>query len=477
MWLQEYLTFLRPLFASDEELQAFVDTMKKPLKKTIKILHSRIDQPSFDKLIKNRWRHLTPTQFEQFQDVFYIDRDDTETPLGKTFLHLLWFFYMQELAASVPAHFVDIPDNGLVLDMCAAPWGKTVQLADYARQNNTNTLIVANEMNARRIPALWSNITRTAMYNTIVTKYDGALFGKRYPELFDAVLLDAPCSWEWTAFKSDSSYRRRKPAGINKIARLQQSLLVSAVKTCKVWGSIVFSTCTLNPIENEKNILAILKKYPDVLELEDTHIQPAEYGFTNIWDEKLLNETQAKKCLRCWPHKQWTGGFFVAKFRKKSSVYDTIHQDYPEHEQNLKYFDISSSSQKQIKKFLADEFAIQAPDDMLFVRTPKYVYATIQKFADIRPYMACDRVGVPVLKWSGSHDRRPTHIAWLLRWSQDTKRRITLTPDQVQTYVQQEDISFPDHENGYYLLQREWYGVWVGKIVDWVLKNKFVKVI
>jgi NOL1/NOP2/fmu family ribosome biogenesis protein len=91
--------------------------------------------------------------------------------------------------------------------------------------------------------------------------------------------------------------------------------------------------------------------------------------------------------------------------------------------------------------------------------------------------MACDRVGVPVLKWSGSHDRRPTHIAWLLRWSQEAKRRITLTPEQVQTYVQQQDIPFPDHENGYYLLQREWYGVWVGKIVDWVLKNKFVKVI
>lgn len=140
---------------------------------------------------------------------------------------------MQELAASTSPHFMDIPDNGLILDMCASPGGKTVQLADYVLANKKNTLIVANEFNAKRIPALGSNITRTGIYNTVITKYNGAMFGTNYPELFDAILLDAPCSGEGTGFKSDSAFKRRKQATVDKIARTQQMLLISAVKACK----------------------------------------------------------------------------------------------------------------------------------------------------------------------------------------------------------------------------------------------------
>ena len=165
--------------------------------------------------------------------MFYIDREDREIALGRTFLHLLGFFYMQELAASSSPHFMDIPDDGLVLDMCASPGGKTVQLADYALTDNKNTLIVANEFNARRIPALGSNLTRTGIYNTVITKYNGAMFGTNYPELFDAILLDAPCSGEGTGFKSDSAFKRWKQSTVEKIARTQHMLLTSAVKACK----------------------------------------------------------------------------------------------------------------------------------------------------------------------------------------------------------------------------------------------------
>lgn|SRR3989338_2215131 len=114
------------------------------------------------------------------------------------------------------------------------------------------------------------------MYNTAITKYNGAVFGTQYPELFDAVLLDAPCSGEGTGFKSDAAFKRRKLKEIEKIARTQEMLLVSAVKACKPGGIIVYSTCTLNPIENEKNIQNVLQKYPDILTLEQLDIAGTE---------------------------------------------------------------------------------------------------------------------------------------------------------------------------------------------------------
>ena len=129
---QDYLDAMRSLFSSDQEVQEFLASMHKPLKKTIKILGSRMPMEKFVAQTKEWGWKLTPTQFDAFADMYYIDREDLTLPLGKEFLHLLGFFYMQELAASTSPHFMDIPYDGLVLDMCASPGGKTVQLADYA---------------------------------------------------------------------------------------------------------------------------------------------------------------------------------------------------------------------------------------------------------------------------------------------------------------------------------------------------------
>ena len=474
---QDYLDAMRSLFSSDQEVQDFLDSMHRPLKKTIKVLSSRMDIDTFVAMTKERWWTLTPTQFAVFNDMFYIDREDLTLPLGKTFLHLLGFFYMQELAASTSPHFMDIPDNGLILDMCASPGGKTVQLGDYVLSDKKNTLIVANEFNVKRIPALGSNLTRTGMYNTVITKYNGAMFGTNYPELFDAILLDAPCSGEWTGFKSDSAFKRRKQATVDKIARTQQMLLISAVKACKPWWSIVYSTCTLNPIENEKNIQDILAKYGDILELEKMILPSADTWVTTWYDEQIVDPDIAEQCVRCRPHKQWTGWFFLAKFRKKESV--LIQNMKRPHDRNSEnYFSIGSDVQKQVKKYVEDTFGLTIDSEKyLFVRTPKHVYVTSPMFRHMHGIMAFDRVGVSILKWSWSHDWRPEHAFGLVFGAQCTQNILHIDTMQAQEYVAQKDLLIAEETNGYRVLQRQWYGVWVWKIVDNVLKNKFVKVI
>jgi len=474
---QDYLDAMHSLFSSDQEVQDFLDSMHRPLKKTIKTLSSRMVVDTFVTKTKDRWRTLTPTQFTAFSDMFYIDREDLSLPLGKTFLHLLWFFYMQELAASTSPHFMDIPDNGLILDMCASPGWKTVQLADYVLADKKNTLIVANEYNAKRIPALASNITRTGIYNTVITKYNGAMFGNSYPELFDAILLDAPCSGEGTWFKSNSAFKRWKQSTVDKIARTQQMLLISAVKACKPWWSIIYSTCTLNPIENEKNIQDILEKYGDILELEELILPSADKWVTTFYDKEIIDPKIAEKCIRCRPHKQGTGWFFLAKFRKKESV--LIQNMKRPHDRNSEqYFNIWSDVQKQVKNYLEQSFGlIIDAEKYLFVRTPKHVYVTSPMFRTMHGIMAFDRVGVSILKWSWTHDWRPEHSFWLVFGSQCTENILPIDDVQAQEYVAQKDLSLPGEPNGYRILQRNWYGIWVWKVVDTVLKNKFVKVI
>lgn len=474
---QDYINAMRSLFSSDQEVQDFLDSFREPLPKTIKHLASRMDADTFKKVFTQYGWNISPTQFANFDDMYVVDRGDITQALWKDFLHLLGFFYIQELAASTSPHFMDIPDNWLILDMCASPWGKTVQLADYALAAGKNTLVIANEFNSKRIPALGSNLTRTAMYNTVITKFNGAVFGTKHPEMFDAVLLDAPCSGEWTWFKSDAAFKRRNFENIHKIARTQDMLLTSAIKACKPWWSIVYSTCTLNPIENEQIIQNILEKYPDILELEELILPGAERGVMTFEDREIIDPAIAQSCVRCRPHKQHTGWFFVAKLRKKTSQFYKL-PDRSIDTNSLQHFAIGSDVQNEVADYLSELFGITIdPEKYLFVRTPKNIYVTSPMFRHLHGMMAYDRVGVSIIKWSWPRDRRPEHACGLIFGSQATRNTQGLDVSQLEAYVAQKDIPFPWEDHGHRLLQRQWYGVWVGKIVDGTMKNKFVKVI
>lgn len=154
-------------------------------------------------------------------------------------MHQAGFFYMQEVAASLPSQVLNVEAGDLVLDMCAAPGGKSVQLgdrlltADGRKPSDSIGLIVSNEVSGSRLVSLQHNLNRCGIYPTAVTSMDGIAFGTVLPEFFDKVLVDAPCSGEGTGFKSDAGTKRRREEDIQKIARLQQQLLFSAINACK----------------------------------------------------------------------------------------------------------------------------------------------------------------------------------------------------------------------------------------------------
>lgn len=227
--------------------------------------------------------------------------------LGATPEYLLGYYYLQEAASQIPPIVLEPKAGDIVLDMCAAPGSKTTQLA--AKMKNKGA-IIALDYNALRLNSLRNNVERLGIKNVMIYKKD-ARFVSDFKLEFDKILLDAPCSGNFA--NEEKWFEMKNIEGIKERARLQKELLKAAVKVLKKGGTLVYSTCTLEPEENEKNIHWLLNKY-DNLELEEIKLDIGDQGLTNVFGEELNPELN--KCRRLWPHKTGTQGFFVAKIKK-----------------------------------------------------------------------------------------------------------------------------------------------------------------
>jgi len=215
---------------------------------------------------------------------------------------------MLPVAALLDAFPEGPPQSVRVLDAAAAPGGKTTALAAWAAKVGGG--VVANEPNAFRRKALVDNLLRTGtMPWTAITQIDARNAGKWWPEEFDAVLLDAPCSGESLSNKGVRDAWDHPESQLEYSSHLQRNLAASAVRALKVGGVMVYSTCTFNPKENE-NVLAFLQKtYGDAIEVE---------SLDDLAGAERLATPEGY--LRCWPHLHDVQGFFVARLRKKHST-------------------------------------------------------------------------------------------------------------------------------------------------------------
>lgn len=337
---QDFINYVKKEFSfSDEEIKDFENSLKKPLKKSLRVNTNKISIEDFKKLaIKNNWQ-LSETPL--WKNTFYIDREDTAIALWNTHEHIAWFFYIQEVSASSSPYYMswDKVDTWeyLILDTSASPWWKTTQLSEYY----PNSIIIANEIDKTRLKWLFSNLDRMSSLNVVSTNYDGRFF-KNIDEIFDKILIDAPCSWEWTSFKTDDSLKYRNIKNIKKIARLQFWLVESSIQSLKVGWELVYSTCTINTIENEEVIQKIIEKYGDYVEIV-----------------KLTPETNFK---RNWPHRDQTWWFFVAKLRKTKSIEN--RQKQLGVRQNLEK--LTNNEQSIIEKFYKNNFDYTLDDKYLY---------------------------------------------------------------------------------------------------------------
>jgi len=218
---------------------------------------------------------------------------------------------VQESASMIPPIILNPKPGELILDMCAAPGSKATQIAQYMQNKG---IIIANDYKYIRLQPLSVNIQRTGISNTIITLMEGRFF-KNCNIRFDKILVDAPCSGTGTIRKSLKTLKIWNPNMVRRLAAQQRQLIDTAFSILKKGGILVYSTCTLEPEENEGIIDFLLKKYENA-KLKEIKIEGLKKSKPILEFENNRYNKEIKKCLRIWPQDNDTEGFFVAKIQK-----------------------------------------------------------------------------------------------------------------------------------------------------------------
>ncbi|KAK5959741.1 rRNA (cytosine-C5-)-methyltransferase NOP2 PWA37_003108 [Arxiozyma heterogenica] len=238
---------------------------------------------------------------------------DSQVPIGATPEYLAGHYILQAASSFLPVIALDPQENERILDMAAAPGGKTTYIS--ALMKNTGC-VFANDANKNRTKSLIANIHRLGCTNTIVCNYDAREFPKVIGG-FDRILLDAPCSGTGVIGKDQSVKVSRTEKDFIQIPHLQKQLLLSAIDSVdcnsKKGGVIVYSTCSVAVEEDEAVVDYALRKRPNV-KLVDTGLVIGKEGFTNYRGKKF--HPSVKLTRRYYPHTYNVDGFFVAKFQK-----------------------------------------------------------------------------------------------------------------------------------------------------------------
>lgn len=242
---------------------------------------------------------------------------DSQVPLGATPEYLAGHYILQAASSFLPVMALAPQENERVLDMTAAPGGKTTHIA--ALMKNTGC-VFANDANKDRAKGLIGNIHRLGVRNTVVCHYSALEFPKVMGG-FDRVLLDAPCSGTGVIAKDASVKTNKTEADFLKLPHLQKQLILAAIDSVdhasKTGGYIVYSTCSVTVEENEQVVQYALNKRPNV-KLVETGLVFGKEGFTKIAG-KIFHPSM-KMTRRYYPHAYNVDGFFVAKFKKVAAT-------------------------------------------------------------------------------------------------------------------------------------------------------------
>lgn len=263
---------------------------------------------SFEKLFEGK---LTPIPW--IAEGYYYE----DSAPGKHPYYHAGLYYIQEPSAMMPAQALSPRPGERVLDLCAAPGGKTTHLACLMKNSG---LIVSNDISPKRVKALVKNIELMGITNTLVVNETPERLTRVFPEYFDRILLDVPCSGEgmfrkdWEAIRSYSRYKS------SECVAMQKEIFDRAYAMLKPGGIIVYSTCTFNPDENERNMAYFAKEYN--IEPQLIRDYPGWERSRGEWsgdDSELFS-----RGLRLWPHKARGEGHFVFCLKKPGTPAGTV---------------------------------------------------------------------------------------------------------------------------------------------------------
>ena len=240
-------------------------------------------------------------------------------PISQTLEHQLGHYYIQDAASMLPVELFT-PHSGeppLTLDLAASPGGKTTHLIS---RSGDQGLVLANDSSQSRIHALRLVLHTWGSVNHAVTCFAGERFGAWFPETFDRVLLDAPCSMQNLRSTESHPMRAISPRERDSLSVRQRNLLISAFQALKTGGEVVYATCTLSPEEDEGVLDELLRRFPGAVEIVDLsrRLPAPAPGLSS--DGQRDFDPAVQRAARLWPHRFGTSGFFSALIQKRAPV-------------------------------------------------------------------------------------------------------------------------------------------------------------
>lgn len=291
----DFINYYRnELLLSESDFSKLIESFKIPLPITFRFTNHPLSTKTLEKYHKN------------FEKIPFFENTYKLINKFKEFntLNELGIIIRQELVSMIPVSIVDIRETDIILDMCAAPGSKTTQILEKCKN-----LVIANDNNCKRINILRTQTNKIKNPALIITSYDARSYPNIYiPEMlkYDKIFCDVPCSGDATYRKNNGNWKKAN------FFKLQSSILKRASKLIKNDGIIIYSTCSLNPKENENVIRSL-----DGFELIEMKVEKnGEYFLRNGMKVRPGIGDDMKKCIRIYPHDNDTGGFFIAILRK-----------------------------------------------------------------------------------------------------------------------------------------------------------------
>ncbi len=248
------------------------------------------------------------TQIPWIENGFYYDGEHVQA--AKHPYYFAGLYYLQEPSAMTPANRLPIEPGDKVLDVCAAPGGKATELGAKLKGEG---VLIANDISNSRAKGLLKNIEVFGIGNVLVLSEEPGKLEEYFPEYFDKILIDAPCSGEGMFRKDKKMVKAWEEHGPQFFAKIQRSIVTQAARMLKPGGMMLYSTCTFDPEENEGTIEYLMSQYPEFVIKEIRPYEGFACGKPEVTDSKLED---FKKTVRIWPHKMHGEGHYVALLQK-----------------------------------------------------------------------------------------------------------------------------------------------------------------
>lgn len=440
----EYTDRMKQLL--DDEFSEYEKALEMAPVKGFRINTDKISVEEFEKL-----NIFSAGKIPYVENGYYLDYDK----IGNHPYHHAGMIYVQEPGAMAPAECVEINPDWNILDMCAAPGGKSTQLKNKLGENG---ILVSNEIIPSRCKILTGNIERLGLKNVVTTCMDTSRLAKTFPDTFDLIMVDAPCSGEGMFRKEEIAIDEWSIENVKKCAARQLDILENAVVCLKNGGYIIYATCTFSLEENEMVIDSFLQSHPEfeIVQAKNEVIDSTSDGI-EFDGCKCDNIRYAR---RFYPHKAKGEGQFMAVLHNRN---EKAAYNYNKPKNNIKI-------DKTVIDFL-DDVLIDYDKNKVIMYNGNPVYFTPDFEIEKGTAFSC---GVTIGEIKKNYIQ--PHHQFFMALGNDFKRKINLSAEseEIKKYLHGEEIDV-DCPNGWAVVTVDGCSVGGAKVVNGKAKNHYPK--